>query len=56
MEKLCEHEFVDTKKYGGGTGEWIVIYCKKCGVVSFDQAKEGIEGAYQKMLIKPITL
>jgi predicted nucleic-acid-binding Zn-ribbon protein len=50
----CEHKFVDTKKDGGSTGEWIVIYCQNCGFIAFDQAKQGIDGDYQKFLSKTI--
>lgn len=56
MEKGCKHNFTDTKKTSPSTGEWIVIYCKNCGVVSFDQTKDDLNGEYQKILTKPILL
>ena len=36
--KEKEHNFVHEKTVGGDTNtEYIIIYCKKCGVVSYDQ-------------------
>ena len=52
--EYCKHEFVDCKKSGMSGGEYVVIYCKNCGVVSFDQARQGIDGDYQKLLTKPV--
>ncbi len=40
--KEKEHEFVHASKSGLALGTtYILIYCKKCGQVSFDQSKNG---------------
>ncbi len=53
--KEHEHNFTHVLRKGiSENAEYVVIYCTKCGVVSFDQAKAGIDGEYQKLLTKPI--
>jgi len=36
LDTMKEHEFVSEKSNCEGT-EYIIIFCKKCGIVSYDQ-------------------
>ena len=38
-----EHQFETIKKVGMSGAEYVIIYCKKCGQVSFNEAKRGKE-------------
>lgn len=49
MEK--KHNFTHAISERNGNG-WIVVYCTECGLVSFDQSKQGINGEYQKIARK----
>jgi hypothetical protein len=57
MEK-CKHKFSSAAKDGGTAsngahmGNYVIIFCENCGLVSFDQAKQGMGGDYQKRLLE----